>query len=210
MKEQVLAFPAVALQPFLALFYMDKGVVTDPTTVKAVLAEVLNANSLRFIDRESAEQDPSWKQVIPYCVLESEGKILAYQRTKKGGESRLHDKWSIGIGGHINPIDGESNDANAYSRAFARELEEEVGLPQFHENSEILYTDEIVALIYDPSNEVGQVHFGVVHRVQLHNNPVLKYSDPALDKGSWVKASEAKTQDYENWSKLVLESGVLA
>lgn len=204
MSEQVLAFPATALQPFLALFKMDKGIVTDPTTVAAILKEVLNPDYLRFIDRASAEQDPSWKQVIPYTVLENaDCEIFAYQRTKKGGESRLHDKWSIGVGGHINPEDGETNDAGMYDRAFLRELQEEVGI-----NGN--FGHEIVALLYDPSNSVGEVHFGVVHSLYLTDDVTLSFNDPALSNGVWGKVTSLETDSLENWSKLVVESGVLA
>ncbi|HIE71625.1 MAG TPA: hypothetical protein EYP98_16440 [Planctomycetes bacterium] len=73
----------------------------------------------RFVDREQAEANPAWKQWIPYCMLrcgdwstaavpstaEDNRGVLLVQRTKKGGETRLHESWSIGLGGHIEPID---------------------------------------------------------------------------------------------------------
>src|SRR4030042_1667445 len=56
-----------------------------------------------FAIREAAEKDPILKQIIPYGVIRSmEGKVLTYRRTKSSGEGRLHNKASIGIGGHIN------------------------------------------------------------------------------------------------------------
>jgi hypothetical protein len=56
-----------------------------------------------FVERARAETSPQWKQVIPYSLVECDGRILVVRRLRKGGESRLHEKHSIGIGGHINP-----------------------------------------------------------------------------------------------------------
>lgn len=58
-----------------------------------------------FMDREAAENDPSHKQIIAYAIFCHQGRILHYTRGGSGGEARLHDKGSIGIGGHINPVD---------------------------------------------------------------------------------------------------------
>src|SRR4030042_1570946 len=59
----------------------------------------------RFINRSEAEKDPSYKQIIPYVIMCHNGKFLSYVRGKKAGEKRLLGLRSIGIGGHINPID---------------------------------------------------------------------------------------------------------
>ena len=61
-----------------------------------------------FMDREAAENDPSHKQIIAYAIFCHQGRILHYTRGGSGGEARLHDKGSIGIGGHINPVDRQS------------------------------------------------------------------------------------------------------
>ncbi len=58
-----------------------------------------------YVERERAERTPEWKQVIPYSVVLCDGKVFLLRRTKGGGEARLFDKLSIGVGGHINPID---------------------------------------------------------------------------------------------------------
>ena len=59
----------------------------------------------RFIPRGEAENDPSFKQIIPYVIMSCEGKYLNYVRGKRAGEKRLVGNLSIGIGGHINPVD---------------------------------------------------------------------------------------------------------
>src|SRR5262245_42057093 len=79
-----------------------------------------------FVERERAERTPAWKQPIPYCVVASEERILLMKRRAKGGEARLHDKLSIGVGGHINPVDREDGTdllLSAARREIAEELE---------------------------------------------------------------------------------------
>ena len=81
-----------------------------------------------FLERPTAEKDPMFKQIIPYVLIEHRGRILAYQRTAKGNESRLHNKYSIGFGGHINDTDLQPQ-SNILYTGMLRELNEEVYLP---------------------------------------------------------------------------------
>ena len=60
-----------------------------------------------FRPRAEAETDPSWKQLIPYLVLRDGERIFLMRRTKAGGDERLHDRYTIGVGGHVNPEDGD-------------------------------------------------------------------------------------------------------
>src|SRR5262245_32713325 len=79
-----------------------------------------------FVERERAERTPAWKQVIPYCVVASDDQVLLMKRRAKGGEARLFDKLSIGVGGHINPVDREDGTdllLSAARREIAEELE---------------------------------------------------------------------------------------
>ena len=59
----------------------------------------------RFMDRPLAEEDPGYKQLIPYVILWQGPQIYLMERTAAGGDSRLHGKASIGVGGHVNPMD---------------------------------------------------------------------------------------------------------
>ena len=81
-----------------------------------------------FMDREAAENDPSHKQIIAYAIFCHQGRILHYTRGGSGGEARLHDKGSIGIGGHINPVDRQSghDDVSTYLAGVEREIREEL------------------------------------------------------------------------------------
>ena len=115
----------------------------------------------RFIPRSQAEHDPSFKQIIPYVIMSHAGRYLSYVRGRRAGETRLAAKRSIGIGGHINPIDADNSPLFAYLydnylTAVEREVAEEVCVQTPH-------TDRVVALLNDDSNEVGSVHLGIVH-----------------------------------------------
>ena len=139
----------------------------------------------RFVDREEAESNPSWKQLIPYCMLRCgdwspagqpvDRGVFLVQRTKKGGESRLHNSWSVGLGGHIEPIDmktaptaksdiSEANEARAFfASALDRELCEELVLPPTNQ----VPAPRLLGLINDDSTEVGAVHAGLAYSIDF-------------------------------------------
>lgn len=237
--EQVLVFPAPRLEPYLGYFEKGSGIVTDPATIEDVLDSVLAPDAMRFMDRPAAEQDERFKQVIPYCVLThreppfegfetpfdyainpapprpGKASVYVYSRTKKGGEKRLYDRVSLGVGGHINPCDGlpTSGLAGAYGSTFPllydaalrRELLEEVSLEV---GPDLGMEAPVVALVYDPSDAVGRVHFGVVHQVAVKDWTKVVSTDPAMETGVWVdgKGLDAFGDRFENWSKLVLSA----
>lgn len=155
-----------------------------------------------FQARSLAENDPSLKQLIPYAVFTFEGKILHYVRGSKSGEQRLVAKGSIGIGGHINDEDESlfSFDISTYRAAVHREIEEELRL-----NGP--YKDRVAALINDDSNEVGQVHLGVVHIVELTDGDV-KPGEKAIAQLGFLTVEElrARRDALETWSQIVLDA----
>src|SRR5437879_6536621 len=105
------------------------------------------------------ENDPSYKQLIPYCVFRHEGQLFHYKRGKLQGEGRLHSKRSIGVGGHISSKD-KNLFGSVYLEAMHREIGEEVHL-------ETTYRDTCVGLLNDDETEVGKVHLGIVHIFDL-------------------------------------------
>lgn len=158
---------------------------------------------LRFMARSAAETDPSFKQLIPYVIMSFEGKYLSYIRGKRAGESRLVAKRSIGIGGHINPVDdmplftAESYEP-MYLNAVEREVAEEVTVEASH-------TDKIVALLNDDSNEVGQVHLGVVHHWDLDSDKVTRKEQMITQMTFMTPAELNDVKDsLETWSQLCL------
>lgn len=146
--------------------------------LSAAVGRLLDPANHFFMDRAEAEEDPTHKQLIPYCIFRCGDRILHYTRGKAGGESRLHAKISVGVGGHVNPVDmGEGRTGpDAYHAAVTREIEEELNLPEEHEH-------RIIGLLNDESNPVGQVHLGIVHLVDLQSDAVSSREDALTDMG---------------------------
>ncbi len=168
------------------------------------LERIFAPGALSFIPRSSAEKDPSYKQLIPYVIMAGGGKYLSYVRGKRAGEKRLVGNRSIGIGGHINPIDDEAPLFDAdyrqmYSTAVGREVAEEVSV-------EAKYSDRIVALLNDESNEVGSVHLGIVHYWQLDSASVSRREQMITQLGFMsIDELNAERDSMETWSQICLD-----
>ena len=156
----------------------------------------------RFMPRAAAEADLGYKQIIPYVIITHQDKYLCYTRGKRAGETRLVGQMSIGIGGHINPIDGDVplfGFRKPYEAAVEREVEEEIHVRANHEN-------RIVALLNDDSNSVGSVHLGVVHYWTLDSFYVDK-REQMITKISFadIKELQSNRDNMETWSQLCLD-----
>lgn len=152
--------------------------------------------------RGDMEEDPTYKQLISYCLLENEkGEILVYERLSGGGESRLHGQSSIGVGGHMNDV-MDAQSINEVLRVNAqRELEEEVGL-----NSSKTQNMEYIGFINDDTNEVGEVHLGVVFKIRVDSNSVEAKETDTL-KIKWMNQGKIENyDDFETWSALILQA----
>lgn len=167
----------------------------------AALGKLLDPANHFFMDRAAAEMDPSHKQLIPYCVFRCGGRILHYTRGQAGGESRLHAKISVGVGGHVNPVDtgGGKTGPLAYHAAVTREIDEELVLPQNHPH-------HIIALLNDDSNAVGQVHLGIVHLIDLATEEVASREDALADLGftALAELNGPWFERLETWSQFCI------
>src|SRR5262249_31186008 len=151
---------------------------------------------LRFLPRAEAEEDPSFKQLIPYLVLRHGGQVFYYRR-RGGGESRLLRKRSIGLGGHVTDADGPV--AEAYRAGLLRELTEEVELAGG-------YRERCVGLINDDGTPVGQVHLGIVHVLDLDGDGVCLREEALAEAGfATVAELRADLAAFETWSRFLLE-----
>jgi len=157
----------------------------------------------RYMPRELAERDPAFKQLIPYVILRHGGSVVNYVRGTQGGEKRLVGRRSIGIGGHINPIDdmplfgGDFRDA--YLGAVQREVTEEVVVDSEH-------TERIIGLLNDDSTDVGRVHLGIVHLWDL-DRPLVRKREQMMTQLDFVTPEKlrARREELESWSQLCLE-----
>jgi predicted NUDIX family phosphoesterase len=190
-EERVLCFKRELFEQ-LGVF---QGLSLDVEKYLPVLTAPAN---LCYLNRSEAEQDKRFKQLIPYVLILCDGKVLRYRRGKGGQETRLHGLFSVGIGGHISEEDhGLFSSDRGYQDGMRRELMEEVAIEDVK--------DVAVAVINDDSTEVGQVHFGVVHVVQVPDESVARRRS-GIVAPEFVPIEEAVKDlaGYESWSRFCL------
>jgi len=147
-----------------------------------------------YVPRPEAERDPSLKQIIPYLVLRDGDRIFLMKRTRAGGDARLHDHYTIGVGGHLNPGD------NWLLGGLAREWREEL-------DAEFVPDFEFFGLLNDDTVEVGLHHLGVVYLADAAGRAVGVKETEKLS-GSFQEIAELRAvyDRMETWSQLVLDA----
>jgi predicted NUDIX family phosphoesterase len=192
--EKVLVFP----RPLFEQLGVFQGFSAE---VDRYLPAILNPKNNRFMPRAQAENDPNFKQIIPYVVITDGESVLHYVRGKKAGEQRLVAKGSIGIGGHINDEDHSlfAVGLQAFQDAVKREVCEELSVQG-------VFDARPVGLINDDSTEVGQVHFGVVHVLRRTPEQVKK-KEQVITQMEFVPVADLKSkrEQMETWSQLCLD-----
>jgi predicted NUDIX family phosphoesterase len=145
-----------------------------------------------FADRSAAETSPQWRQIIPYVVIAHGDAFFLLRRTRKQNESRLHDKLSLGIGGHINP----GHDLLA---GLQQELGEEVEIDD-------PYTLDFAGILNDESTEVGRVHLGAVYFLHATSDRVRVLETEKMT-GNWVGRTRLVEFEpaMESWSQIVYQ-----
>ena len=132
--EQVMVVERERLAPYL----IEYGLVTEELDDALDVIEEQNF----FLDRPTAEKSPQYKQIIPYVIIRHGDSYFLLQRTPKQTEARLHNKLSLGIGGHINPDTPDLLDG------LHKELEEEVHVAGDYDLT-------FAGLLNDDTTEVG-------------------------------------------------------
>jgi predicted NUDIX family phosphoesterase len=193
MTERVLVLPRAAV-PGGTDFTGIRPLAEDdgPTLRRAVAA------SGTWMERELAEQDPSHKQLIPYVVVRErrrpDERVFLMERTDAGGDPRLHRRATIGVGGHLNPVDDGTDPLYAgLRREWAEELVahwEPTFVP--------------IGLLNDDRNPVGSVHLGVVFEVETDGRELAVRERDKLS-GRMVPVAEVASawERLETWSQLV-------
>ena len=150
-----------------------------------------------YLDRPVAEGDPTHKQLIPYVVVRDAGEVFLMHRTDAGGDPRLHGRASIGVGGHLNPVD---DGVDALTSGLRREWDEELATdwdPEF----------ELIGLLNDDTNPVGAVHLGVVFSVDAGGRAVdVRERDKLVGAFADADALAVSADRLETWSQLVAEA----
>lgn len=216
-KEKVLTVPEVNTADINSgLTVVD--IKEDINKIRELLKDGL------FKIRDQVENDPSFKQIIPYCYIVIEGdnedgsddQILLYQRSKKGNESRLTSQWSIGFGGHVNPEDVVGKEhIETVGFCCHRELSEELIWPEIDK-----FDIEMVGILNDTGDiqeieypeqvkDVGNVHLGFVFELRI-SPETLKELRPNPKEVSIIKTSSSNLQEtldlyhFEPWSQIIL------
>ncbi len=185
-EELVLALPRGAIPGGTAW----RGLRQVP--VGALLAAAAREGAYR--PRGELEVDRAWKQLIPYVVLLDGERVFLMHRTRAGGDARLHERWSIGIGGHVNPADG------GLEGGLAREWEEELA-------ASFAPTFRPLGLLNDDDDPVGAVHLGVVYVAEALGRQVVVRETHKL-RGSFATLAQvgAVRGGLETWSSLLLDA----
>ncbi len=168
------------------------------------LSALLVPDLLEYRPRSEVEDDPGFKQIIPYVVFRSGDRVFCYTRGKSQGESRLHRLRSLGVGGHVSEDDAQGGRTlDAYESALRRELEEEVAI----RSGGVIRR---VGLINDDSTPVGQVHLGVVHLFEL-DRPEVEPREEGLAEAGFlpVETIRALRDEFETWSRIAIDSLLL-
>ena len=147
-----------------------------------------------FRPRRELEVDPAWQQIVPYLILRDGPLVFLMQRTRAGGDARLHDRWSIGIGGHVEPGDGDA--LGGLRREWAEEISADF-VPEWR----------LVGLLNDDTTPVGAVHLGLVYEAEAAGRSVgIRETDKLRGWFADLNEVEAHRADMESWSALVLDA----
>ena len=184
--------------------FTASGIFRDswPTWI-GICQLLLNPEHTSYRPRPDAEQDPSFKQLIPYVIFrhcDAQGRttLFQYTRGKGQGEARLHCKRSIGIGGHISADDRTSHAEVPYAEGMQRELSEEVSIAS-------PFTEQCIGLINDDETPVGQVHLGIVHLVDVEQPAVFPRESEIIESGFRpIEQLLADMSRFETWSQICL------
>ncbi len=198
-EERVLVVPT---SEFHALGHFQ-GFSADLATY---LPALFDSENLSYRPRGEMEQDPGFKQLIPYVLFRytgAEGVERLFQYTRGGGqgESRLHAKRSVGIGGHISSEDSQAGTTHdVYREGMQRELDEEVVI-------ETVFSEKCVGLINDDETPVGKVHLGVVHLYDVEHPNVHPREADILNAGFCpIEEILPELDHYESWSQIVVRA----
>ena len=183
--ELVYVVPRAAVIPGDGWYGIRTAVLEESLAVIGRLGE--------YRPRAAMERDPSFKQVIPYLVLRDGEDWFLMRRTRAGGDERLHDRWSIGVGGHLNPGDG------GLDRGLLREWQEELV-------ADFVPVFRAVGLLNDDTTDVGSVHLGIVYVADAEGRPVGIRETHKLTGEFVPTGSVAAVADrLETWSRITFE-----
>jgi len=179
------------------LTYKEKGLINGNTDVLKRIVQ----NGV-FRKRNELEEDPSFKQIIPYAIISYKMSYYLFKRTSKQTEKRLHNKFSLGVGGHMNPGKSMESKEQYLIDELKRELFEEVKLL----NACVIEDIEFIGFINDDTISVGRVHIGLLYNIHVSNKDVCINETDKMT-ADWIEKYNL-TEYYEGmetWSKIIFD-----
>ena len=189
MSESILVVRREYLAPYLT---EDFGLITEGVEE---IVRVIEAHH-EFRPRPEMETDSAYKQIIPYVLVTRGAEAFVMQRLKKGGEQRLHGLLSLGVGGHINPVD--EAEGSALTAGLRREVDEEVAL-------ERAVSLTPLGVINNDRDEVGRVHLGFLFRLEAEGAVTVRETEKLSGSFMPIAALPALRDKMEGWSQIALE-----
>ena len=195
MEELVLVYPTVELWKLIP--YKKKGLIRENSEVLKKIVQ----NGL-FLKRSELEEEPSFKQIIPYAIISNKESFFLFRRTSRQTEKRLHNKFSLGVGGHMNPNPSMESKEQYLIDELKRELFEEVKLL----NGCLIEAIEFIGFINDDTIPVGRVHIGLLYNIHVSNKEVYinetdKMTADWIDKSNLAEFYEG----METWTKITFD-----
>lgn len=199
MDEVIIVVPRKALFENENLAF--QGTESNPETVARLTSNI--AKNFGTMRRGDAEENPSFKQPIPYAVIRRGNELFVYERLAGGGESRLHNKLSLGAGGHMNYKSGMRDFVEVTKVNLERELEEEL----FISHS---FTPKTIGFINDDSTPVSNVHVAILTIIDLPADATVEVRETDQLSGDFVQLETLKSKAIydrlEDWSKIVVDT----
>jgi predicted NUDIX family phosphoesterase len=195
MDELVFAFPTDGFWKLMT--YKKKGLIRGNSEVLKKIVQ----NGL-FLRRSELEEDPSFKQIIPYAIISDKDSFYLFRRTSGQTEKRLHNKFSLGVGGHMNPDHSMEPKEQFIIDELKRELDEEVKLL----NGCLIEDIEFIGFINDDTIPVGSVHIGLLYNIHVSNKEVYVNETDKMT-ADWIDKSNLAEfyAGMETWSKIAFD-----
>jgi len=194
--ELVFAVPADDLWKLIP--YTKQGLITANSEILKTLVE-----KGLFRKRSELEEDPSFKQIIPYAIISNGDSFYLFKRSTGQREKRLHNKFTLGAGGHMNPGLTEEPDEQYLINELKREVFEEVKLI----NGCLIEDIEFIGFINDDTIPVGRFHTGLLYHIRVSNKEVYINETDKMT-AEWIEKSNL-TEYYEGmetWSRIIYDS----
>lgn len=155
------------------------------------------------IRRGDAEDNDQFKQVIPYVIVRRGKEIFTYRRLEKGGEVRLHNQMSVGVGGHMNYVPGEDTWVSMMMTNALREINEELSIENLGE-----VNFELLGLINHDAGDAGLYHIGILLVMDVDKDAVVEVKETDQIEGRWFDIEELMIpevfEELESWSQIAM------